>query len=991
MAQTNFTPIQLYRTSTAAAVPTAGNLAAGELAINLTDERLYFKNAAGVVKLLASNTGALGTVTSVDGSGGTTGLTLTGGPITSSGTLTLGGTLGVANGGTGTATAFTAGSVVFAGASGVYSQDNANLFWDNSNDRLGIGTATPLVRLHVAGGTGILVSGNGASGFNYAQFSNDVSNGVAIGVGGSTASGWTQNLAAVFNASNNPLAFGTNNLERMRITAAGDVGIGTSTPTEKLQVQVNTGTSGFENGITLTNGVDANLFNYVTGTAATDKRGFITVGAANQSLAFGTLYTERMRIDSSGNVMVGAAAANNKFLVSYSNPVSVPAAGAGGHCTAFGTVGYGLATGAITNGNAYLQATRWDGTATNYDLLLQPNGGNVGIGTTSPAYPLEVRRDGASSSTYIGALNTTATGSSGAAGYLACAGSNFAYFYVRGDGLAYIDNATANPLIFGINGTERVRITSAGNVGIGTSTPALNLVVSDAGAAGLEFSPTGGIGGGTYIQAFNRSTSAYTPITNYASQHTWYAGSARAMDIDGSGNVGIGTTSPAANLDVFSTPGGEIRFGNASGTGRLIANGSATYMGSYSNHPVVFQTNQDEKMRISAAGDVGIGTTTPSVKLDISGADAATSSLRVTNSTYGVTVRLASSIGITDRATLYTEGAHALAFGTNNTERMRIDTSGNVGIGTAAIAYTTSGRTTVYIDGTSSSLLGLGVGGTEAGYIGAFSSTAVEIAAAGASRALVLTTNGAERARITTAGDLLVGTTSSTFAFGGRGVVAVNGSSEALYGLNVGGAGVGYLFHTGTNMVLSNEQTGGALIFSASAAERARIDSSGNLLVGCTSTAFAGGASTGLYLTNSTGNNGGLHIKNLSNNTSANAVTFYGWDGSQTGSIQTYVNVTAYNTSSDYRLKNVDGPITNSGAYVDALKPVQGSWKSDGSRFIGLLAHEVQEVSETPIATGEKDGEQMQAMDYSAPELIANLIAEIQSLRARVAQLEERK
>jgi hypothetical protein len=55
MAATGFTPIQLYRTSTAAAVPTAGNLADGELAINTTDERLYFKNAAGTVKLLAAN------------------------------------------------------------------------------------------------------------------------------------------------------------------------------------------------------------------------------------------------------------------------------------------------------------------------------------------------------------------------------------------------------------------------------------------------------------------------------------------------------------------------------------------------------------------------------------------------------------------------------------------------------------------------------------------------------------------------------------------------------------------------------------------------------------------------------------------------------------------------------------------------------------------------------------------------------------------------
>lgn len=62
MAATNFTPIQLYRTTTASAVPTAGNLADGELAINLTDERLYFKNAGGTVKLLASNAGSSGDV-----------------------------------------------------------------------------------------------------------------------------------------------------------------------------------------------------------------------------------------------------------------------------------------------------------------------------------------------------------------------------------------------------------------------------------------------------------------------------------------------------------------------------------------------------------------------------------------------------------------------------------------------------------------------------------------------------------------------------------------------------------------------------------------------------------------------------------------------------------------------------------------------------------------------------------------------------------------
>jgi hypothetical protein len=66
-------------------------------------------------------------------------------------------TLPVANGCTGTSTAFTTGSVVFAGASGTYSQDNANFFWDDTNNRLGIGTASPDVKLTIAGGGGAAI------------------------------------------------------------------------------------------------------------------------------------------------------------------------------------------------------------------------------------------------------------------------------------------------------------------------------------------------------------------------------------------------------------------------------------------------------------------------------------------------------------------------------------------------------------------------------------------------------------------------------------------------------------------------------------------------------------------------------------------------------------------------------------------------------------------------------------------------------------------
>jgi len=89
MAALNFTPISLYYSTTASAAPSAGNLVAGELALNTLDEKLYFKNSAGTVKLLASNAASSGTVSSVAQSftGGI--VSVAGSPITTSGTLAL--------------------------------------------------------------------------------------------------------------------------------------------------------------------------------------------------------------------------------------------------------------------------------------------------------------------------------------------------------------------------------------------------------------------------------------------------------------------------------------------------------------------------------------------------------------------------------------------------------------------------------------------------------------------------------------------------------------------------------------------------------------------------------------------------------------------------------------------------------------------------------------------------------------------------------------
>ena len=89
MAQATYTPIQLYHSTTAAAVPIAGNLANGELGLNISDMKLYAKNSGGTVTLLASSSGASGTVTSVAQTftGGI--VSVAGSPITTSGTLAL--------------------------------------------------------------------------------------------------------------------------------------------------------------------------------------------------------------------------------------------------------------------------------------------------------------------------------------------------------------------------------------------------------------------------------------------------------------------------------------------------------------------------------------------------------------------------------------------------------------------------------------------------------------------------------------------------------------------------------------------------------------------------------------------------------------------------------------------------------------------------------------------------------------------------------------
>ena len=269
MAQAGFTPISLYFSSTAAAVPTSGNLANGELALNIADMKLYAKNSSGVVTLLASNAATTG----VDSlSFGSTGLT----PSTATtGAITVAGTLNVANGGTGLTT-LTAGYIPFGAGTSAFG-NSVNLFWDNTNARLGINTTTPASTLHVkraAGSATITVDYNATNiGRVEANANGNMYFGLTTG-SGSVSIGTTSAVDAIY------------------VSSAGNVGIGSTSPAAST--------------LTLTG---KNLYFTTTNYVMWDTGG--QYGLNSDSSTRLSFYsgnaTERFRIGSSGQWGIGGA------------------------------------------------------------------------------------------------------------------------------------------------------------------------------------------------------------------------------------------------------------------------------------------------------------------------------------------------------------------------------------------------------------------------------------------------------------------------------------------------------------------------------------------------------------------------------------------------------------------------------------------------------------------------------------------------------------
>ena len=380
---------------------------------------------------------------------------------------------------------------------------------------------------------------------------------------------------------------------------------------------------------------------------------------------------------------------------------------------------------------------------------------------------------------------------------------------------------------------------------------------------------------------------------------------------------------------------------------------------------------------------------------------------------------------------IFFPAADTIAFSEGGAEAMRIDSGGNLCVGSTAggnagsinvsvgLAGTTVGGLQLWSTTIATHYVNFGDGTTGSdtyrGYVGY----------AHASDALLFGTSTAERMRIDSSGNLLVGSTSADLSNNNfiskqsldttAGIAVINNntgsSASAVMRYKNSGSAIAYTGLGGTNraayaglganilaMYTDNAagmgflvDAAGPMTFNTNALERMRIDSSGALLVGTTTVyntattnvGFVGNVGSGISINSTTNTNGATYEVFLTTGTLIGSIS----NNNNTGVL--------YNVTSDYRLKNNAVALTGAKDFVMALKPKAWDWYNDLGKGVGFIAHEFMEVAKYS-GFGEKDAVDSngkpiyQTIQASSTEVMANIVALIQEQQALIENLTTR-
>jgi len=548
---------------------------------------------------------------------------------------------------------------------------------------VGIGTSSPSSLLQIVGATDPVLTVTASSSGSAWLSLNGISS------------------AVLHNPNNVPTVFTTNGTERMRITAAGNVGIGTSNPDSFYGNAVPLAVVKNQNAATIfgvgnsTIGASATTqINIIGGTA--NSYLFQQLADNNGSPFFANIYgsavnfeawnfggNERMRITAAGNVGIGNSSPTTKLTVSGSgfnggsgtfisttngNSVAVNginAAGVNDSAYIYLTDGTNAGFVGLTAQNApgTVGSMRFGVAGTEY-ARIQPNG-NVGIGTSTPGYLLHVAGNGyfntavginqdptswysftpllvaaktQNAETIIGIGNGT-SGTSAATTFKMIGGTANSTVDMRlsdNNGSPYFTNdygLGVNYAKWGFGGTERMRITAAGNVGIGTSLPSYLLDVNGTG----RFVGSLLVNGGTALSSVTNP--ANNPVTGTPSSSTYLRGDGTWASIPG-GNPGTVTS---------ITAGTGLSGGTITSSGTIAISNTTVTAASYGSASSVATFTVNAQGQLTAAGNTSIAIASGAV----SGlaASATTDTTNASNITSGTLAVARGGTGLTSAGT----------------------------------------------------------------------------------------------------------------------------------------------------------------------------------------------------------------------------------------------------------------------------------------------------------------------------------------------------